>query len=88
MRIDRCRARRAGARRSRHSHCRPSDPVPDDLWNEAARYFNEGELAALTLSIGATNLWNRLNITTRQLAGEWVQSVVAREQVPEQVLAS
>ncbi len=55
------------------------DPVPDEMWNEAASHFDERELAALTLSIALTNLWNRLNITTRQVAGEWVKSAAARE---------
>ena len=36
-------------------------------------------LAALTLSIALTNLWNRLNITTRQVAGEWVKSAAVKE---------
>ena len=55
------------------------DPVPDEMWNEAASHFSERELAALTLSIALTNLWNRLNITTRQVAGEWVKSAAAKE---------
>src|SRR5262249_6933792 len=35
-----------------------SDPVPDPVWNEAARHFGERELAALILAIGTINLWN------------------------------
>jgi AhpD family alkylhydroperoxidase len=54
-----------------------SDPVPDTVWNEAAVYFTERELAALTLSIAVTNVWNRLNIVTRQIAGEWIKSSAA-----------
>jgi AhpD family alkylhydroperoxidase len=46
-----------------------ADPVPDAIWDEAARYFDEAGLAALTLSIGLVNLWNRINIATRQIAG-------------------
>lgn len=45
------------------------DPVPDEIWNEAARHYDEKALAALLLSIAATNVWNRLNIATRQVAG-------------------
>ncbi len=45
------------------------DPVPDDVWDEAKRHFDEPTLAALLLCIGTTNLWNRLNAPTRQLAG-------------------
>jgi AhpD family alkylhydroperoxidase len=46
-----------------------AEPVPDEIWNEAARHYNEQELAALVVSVGAINLWNRLNVTTRQVAG-------------------
>jgi AhpD family alkylhydroperoxidase len=46
-----------------------ADPVADEIWEEAAKHFSEQELAALTLAIGVTNLYNRLNVTTRQIAG-------------------
>ncbi|MEU5436000.1 carboxymuconolactone decarboxylase family protein [Streptomyces sp. NPDC020719] len=45
------------------------DPVPDAVWDEAARHYDETQLAALTLMIALTNLFNRLNATTRQPAG-------------------
>jgi AhpD family alkylhydroperoxidase len=45
------------------------DPVPDEVWDEAARHFTETELAGLVLSIASINVWNRLNVTTRQVAG-------------------
>jgi AhpD family alkylhydroperoxidase len=48
------------------------DPVPDDVWDEAARYYDEAQLAALVLAIAAINAWNRLNVTTRQVGGDWV----------------
>ena len=57
------------------------DPVPDEIWNEAARHYSEPELAALILSIAAVNVWNRLNAATRQVAGEWMKSAEARELV-------
>jgi AhpD family alkylhydroperoxidase len=47
------------------------DPVPDEVWDEAARHYDEAALAALTISIASINAWNRLNVTTRQIAGEW-----------------
>jgi AhpD family alkylhydroperoxidase len=48
------------------------DPVPDEIWDEAARHYDETELAALVLAIASINVWNRLNVTTRQVAGrEW-----------------
>jgi alkylhydroperoxidase family enzyme len=50
------------------------DPVPDEIWNEAARHYNESELATMILWIAMTNVWNRLNVATRQVAGEWAQS--------------
>jgi alkylhydroperoxidase family enzyme len=45
------------------------DPVPDEVWNEAARHYDEAELATLILSIANINLWNRLNIATGQISG-------------------
>lgn len=48
-----------------------SDPVPDDVWNDAANNFDETALAALVVTIASINLWNRLNIVTGQIAGEW-----------------
>ena len=45
------------------------NPVPDDIWDEAARNFDEKGLAAILLMIATTNLFNRLNASTRQLAG-------------------
>ena len=49
-----------------------ADPVPDEIWDEAARHYDETELAALVLAIASINVWNRLNVTTRQVAGaEW-----------------
>jgi len=46
-----------------------ADPVPDAVWEEAARHFDERALASIVLTIGVTNLFNRLNVTTRQIAG-------------------
>ena len=40
--------------------------VPDEIWNAAAEHYDEKQLAALTLWIATTNLFNRVNITTRQ----------------------
>jgi AhpD family alkylhydroperoxidase len=50
-----------------------AEPVPDEIWDEAARHYSETELAALVLAIANINLWNRLNIATGQQAGtyEW-----------------
>lgn len=47
-----------------------SDAVPDAVWDTAADHFTEKELAALVLWIATTNFFNRLNVTTRQPAGQ------------------
>lgn len=44
------------------------DPVPDEIWEEAARHYDERGLAALLLAIAGINVWNRLNAATRQVA--------------------
>jgi AhpD family alkylhydroperoxidase len=46
-----------------------ADPVPEPVWKEATRHYDEKALAALLLGIGAINFWNRLNVATRQVAG-------------------
>jgi AhpD family alkylhydroperoxidase len=46
-----------------------SDPVPDDVWDEAARHYDEPALGALVLTIASVNVWNRVNAATRQVAG-------------------
>ena len=48
-----------------------SDPVPDEVWEEAARHYDETALAGLVLAIANINVWNRLNVATRQPGGEW-----------------
>jgi AhpD family alkylhydroperoxidase len=47
------------------------DPVPDVIWDEAAKHYDEQGLASLILMIAVSNVFNRLNITTRQVAGAW-----------------
>jgi AhpD family alkylhydroperoxidase len=55
-----------------------TDPVPDAIWDEAARHYDEPALGALILWIALANVWNRLNVTTRQVAGEWATSQEGR----------
>ncbi|HET9142619.1 carboxymuconolactone decarboxylase family protein, partial [Actinophytocola sp.] len=45
------------------------DPVPDEVFDEAAKHFDEAALMSLILHITAINAWNRLNVATRQVAG-------------------
>jgi AhpD family alkylhydroperoxidase len=49
-----------------------ADAVPDEVWKEASRHFDEAALGALVMAIALANLWNRLNATTRQVSGDWV----------------
>jgi AhpD family alkylhydroperoxidase len=44
------------------------DPVTDAIWNEAAKHYDERALAALLVAIATINVWNRLNVATRQVA--------------------
>jgi AhpD family alkylhydroperoxidase len=52
------------------------DPVPDDVWDEATRHYDERALASLVIHIGLINLFNRVNVVTRQPAGPWVAKAV------------
>jgi len=47
----------------------PRDRVPDGVWAAAATHYDERALAGLILWIALTNLFNRVNIATRQVAG-------------------
>jgi AhpD family alkylhydroperoxidase len=48
-----------------------TDPVPDEIWDEATTYYDEQGMAALLLKIAVTNVFNRLNRVTRQVPGSW-----------------
>jgi AhpD family alkylhydroperoxidase len=56
------------------------DPVPDDVWANAARHYDDAQLAALVLAIASINAWNRLNVATRQISGDWVGQWLAASQ--------
>jgi AhpD family alkylhydroperoxidase len=49
-----------------------SDPIPDEIWEEAASHYDESQLAGLVLAIAGINAWNRINAATRQVTGDWV----------------
>ncbi len=57
-----------------------ADPVPDVVWDEAARHYDEQQLGGLVLAIAGINTWNRINATTRQITGEWVEQWLAPAQ--------
>jgi AhpD family alkylhydroperoxidase len=47
-----------------------SNPVSEEIWNEATLHYGEKELAGLILWIATTNLFNRVNASTKQVAGD------------------
>jgi AhpD family alkylhydroperoxidase len=46
-----------------------ADPVNDEVWNEAAKHYDEKAMADLVLNIALINFWNRVNVPIRQVAG-------------------
>lgn len=47
------------------------DRVSDEIWAEAAKHYDENQLSGLLLDIGTINVWNRVNVATRSVAGEY-----------------
>jgi AhpD family alkylhydroperoxidase len=45
------------------------EAVSDAIWDKAAKHYDEKKLGGLVLWIALTNLFNRVNVTTRQVAG-------------------
>jgi len=45
--------------------------VSDDPWANAAKHYDDEQLAALVSLIAEINAWNRLNVITRQPAGDY-----------------
>jgi AhpD family alkylhydroperoxidase len=54
------------------------ESVSEEIWAEAARHYDEASLASLVLSIALINSWNRINATTRQITGDWVDQWIER----------
>ena len=48
-----------------------ADAVPDDLWEQVSRHYDQQALASLIIEIAAINVWNRFNVAVRQPAGSW-----------------
>jgi AhpD family alkylhydroperoxidase len=46
-----------------------SDPVPDEVWEQATEHYDKQALGALVIEIASINAWNRINATVRQVAG-------------------
>ncbi|TXS41096.1 carboxymuconolactone decarboxylase family protein [Streptomyces sp. uw30] len=45
--------------------------VPDDVWENAAKHYDEEQLGALVSLIALINAYNRLNVIVRQPAGSY-----------------
>jgi len=50
------------------------DAVPDNVWEDVARHYDERQLASLVLWIATSNLFNRVNVTTKQPAEDATRS--------------
>jgi AhpD family alkylhydroperoxidase len=46
------------------------EAVSDAVWAEAAAHYDETALAALIIQIAQINVWNRLNASVKQVAGQ------------------
>ncbi|MGW7459820.1 carboxymuconolactone decarboxylase family protein [Streptomyces sp. NPDC054797] len=46
--------------------------VGDEMWERAARHYDEEQLTALVLLISFMNMANRMNLITQQPAGDYV----------------
>jgi AhpD family alkylhydroperoxidase len=52
-----------------------SEPVPDPLWRQVSRHFDEKQMASLLINIAQINLWNRMNVAVRQMVvATWEQA--------------
>ncbi|MGW0398589.1 carboxymuconolactone decarboxylase family protein [Streptomyces sp. NPDC003002] len=45
--------------------------VPDEVYEKAAKHFEERELAQLIAVISTINVWNRFGVTTRMVPGHY-----------------
>lgn len=45
------------------------DPVPDEIWAEAAKHYSQEQLAALVVAVAQINAWNRISVVSRKAPG-------------------
>lgn len=45
------------------------DAVNDEVWKQVTAHYNDEQIAALSVMIGLSNLFNRINAVTKQPAG-------------------
>lgn len=53
------------------------DPVPNEVFAEAAKHDDQRALAALVVHIAAISTWNRLNVINGQVGGGWAAQWVS-----------
>jgi AhpD family alkylhydroperoxidase len=55
---------------------RSDDPVPEELWAEVVKYYDEQQVSALLLQIATLNLFNRINVAVKEQADRpsWKQA--------------
>ncbi|NJP43218.1 carboxymuconolactone decarboxylase family protein [Actinacidiphila epipremni] len=52
--------------------------VSDEVWQNAAKHYDDEELAALVFQVGLINMFNRMNVIIRQQGGDYVAGTVHR----------
>ncbi len=60
------------------------DPIPDEVWDEAASHYDEAQLGGLVVAIATINAFNRVNAASRQITGDWVAQYVHQAQPASQ----
>jgi alkylhydroperoxidase family enzyme len=48
-----------------------AEPVPDEAWARVTEHYDDKAVVALVLHVALVNLFNRMNVATRQPAGNW-----------------
>ena len=51
--------------------------VPDEVYDQCRRHFDDRELSNLTLLVATINAWNRLSIASRLAPGSYVSTLAA-----------
>jgi alkylhydroperoxidase family enzyme len=47
--------------------------VPDEVWAQAGKHFDEKALAALVMLITTINAWNRIGVSTRMVPRSYIK---------------
>jgi AhpD family alkylhydroperoxidase len=47
-------------------------PIPEEVYEEVSKHYDDKGLAVLVVAITQINAWNRLNVISGQVTGEWV----------------